>query len=135
MIFADIDLLLSYKLLKPLLRLFIKHNIESEESFSLNRKEFRVMRWFRKQIWGKTDFLRSIEDDTYEQVRKLAWFYTSKFCSFIMQRRKKEEDKLLEDEEDDTIKEQISELRDLVQSLKTAFDNTRYVLCDLLIGH
>ena len=42
-----------------------------------------------------------------------------------MQKLEREKAKLLEVEEDDTIKEQIHELRDLVLSLKNAFDSTR----------
>ena len=69
------------------------------------------MRWLRKQIWGKRDFLRNIEDDTYEQVIFIQmWNFTTSYrqCSLIMQKLEREKAKLLEVEEDDTIKEQIA---------------------------
>ena len=80
MIFAGyIDPLLSYKLLRPLLGLCIKDRLGYKESFRLNPKE-RVMRWLRKQIWGKRDFLMNIEDDTYEQVIFIQmWNFTTSY--------------------------------------------------------
>ena len=79
MIFTDVDLLLSYELLRPLLGLCIKDRLGYKESFRLNPKE-RVMRWLRKQIWGKRDFLRNIEDDTYEQVIFIQmWNFTTSY--------------------------------------------------------
>ena len=129
MIFADVDLLLSYKFLRPVLRLCTKDNLGYEESFRLNRKEFRVMRWLRRQIWGK----RNLEDDAYKQVIMIIlkltnpWDFTIWACYFSLQKRLKESYELGVIEEDDTTKEQMYKLLDLVQSLKIAFDNTRYV--------
>ena len=53
-----------------------------------------------------------------------------------MQKRLKESYELGEIEEDDTTKEQMYKLLDLVQSLKIAFDNTRYVWMEMFSdGH